>query len=48
MRIDALDHFAVELQHEPQHAVRGGMLRAEIYREGAEVLFGHGNGLFGQ
>ena len=43
MRIDPLDQFAVELQHEAQHAVRGGMLRAEIHREGAEVLFGHGN-----
>ncbi len=30
MRIDALDHFAVELEHEPQHAVRRRMLRPEI------------------
>ena len=30
MRIDALDHFAVELEHKPQHAVRRRMLRAEI------------------
>ena len=30
MRIDALDHFAVELQHEAQHAVRRRMLRPEI------------------
>jgi hypothetical protein len=29
MRIDALDHLAVELEHEAQHAVRGRMLRAE-------------------
>ena len=41
MRIDALDDFAVELQHEAKHAVRGRMLRAEIDREIAEVLFGH-------
>ena len=33
MRIDALDHFAVELEHEPQHAVRRRMLRPEIDRE---------------
>ena len=46
MRIDALDDFAVEFQHEAQHAVRGRMLRAEIDREGAEVLFGHGRDLF--
>ena len=30
MRIDALDDFAVELQHHAQHAVRGRMLRPEI------------------
>ena len=28
MRIDALDHLAVELQHQAQHAVRRRMLRA--------------------
>ena len=38
MRIDALDDFAVELQHEPQHAMRRRMLRAEIDREIAKVL----------
>ena len=37
MRIDALDHFAVEFKHEPQHAVRGRMLRPEIDREIARV-----------
>ena len=41
MRIDALDHLAVEFEHEAQHAVRGRMLRAEVDREVAEVLFGH-------
>ena len=30
MRIDALDHLAVELEHEAQHAVRGRVLRPEI------------------
>jgi hypothetical protein len=33
VRIGLLDDLAVELEHEPQHAVRGGMLRAEIQRE---------------
>ena len=30
VRIGALDHFAVELEHEPQHAVRRRMLRPEF------------------
>jgi len=30
MRIDALDDFAVELQHQAQHAVRRRMLRAQL------------------
>ncbi len=30
MRIDALDHLAVELQHQAQHAMRRRMLRPEI------------------
>jgi hypothetical protein len=30
MRIDAVDHLAIELQHEAQHAVRGRVLRPEI------------------
>ncbi len=38
MRVDALDDFAVEFEHEPQHAMRGWMLRPEIDREIAEVL----------
>jgi hypothetical protein len=41
MRIDALDHLAIELQHEAQHAVRRRMLRAEIDREVAEIAFAH-------
>ena len=30
MRIDPLDDLAVEFEHEPQHAVRGRVLRPEI------------------
>ena len=41
MRIDALDHFAVELEHQAQHAVRGRMLRPEIDGEVADCGFGH-------
>jgi hypothetical protein len=37
MRIDTLDHFAVELEHQPEHAVRRRMLWAEIYGEFALV-----------
>src|SRR5262245_52197311 len=37
MRIDALDHLAVELEHEPEHAMGGRMLRAEIDGELALV-----------
>jgi hypothetical protein len=36
MRIDARDHFAVELEHQTQNAVRGRMLRSEIDREISE------------
>jgi hypothetical protein len=41
MRVDPLDHLAVELEHEPQHAVRGRMLRPEIDGEVAKRGFGH-------
>ena len=41
MRVDALDDFAVEFENQPQDAMRGGMLRAEIDREIAKVLFVH-------
>ncbi len=41
MRIDARDHFAVELQHQTQHAVRGRMLRSEVDGKIAKVLFVH-------
>ena len=33
MRVDALDHFAVELEHQAQHAVRRRMLRPKVDRE---------------
>ena len=39
MRIGALDHLAVELQDQPQHAVRGRMLRAEI--QCVAIIFDH-------
>ena len=32
VRVGALDDLAVELQHQTQHAVRGGMLRAKVQR----------------
>ena len=32
VRIGALDHLAVELEHQAQHAVRRRMLRPEIHR----------------
>src|SRR5262249_52817417 len=41
MRIDALDHLAVELQHQAQHAVRRRVLRPEINGEIAQLAFGH-------
>ena len=41
MRIDALDHLAVKLEHKAQHAMRRRMLRPEVDREVAEVLVGH-------
>ena len=32
VRIGALDDFAVELEHQAQHAVRRRMLRAKVHR----------------
>jgi hypothetical protein len=40
MRVDALDDFAVEFEHEAQHAVRSRMLRAKVDGKIAEVLAG--------
>ncbi|MNK90567.1 hypothetical protein D3C87_1106250 [compost metagenome] len=41
MRIDALDDFAVQLQNQTQHAVRGRMFRTEVDREIADVMLSH-------
>ena len=41
VRVDALDDLAVELQHEPQHAVGRGMLRPEVDVEVADFGFWH-------
>ena len=41
MGIDALHHFAIELEHQTKHAVRGRMLRTEIDGEIAQLGFGH-------
>ncbi len=38
MRIGFLDDFAVHLEHQAQHAVRGGMLRTEVHREIADLV----------
>ena len=39
VRIGALDHLAVQFQHQAQHAVRGGVLRAKI--QGVIFNLGH-------
>ena len=44
VRIGALDHFAVHLEHEAQHAVRRRMLRAEVDRVVLDLL--HGTKMF--
>jgi hypothetical protein len=41
MRIDTLDHLAVEFQNKAQNAMRGRVLRAEIDVEIADVMLGH-------
>ena len=41
VRVGALDHLAVEFQHQPQHAVRGRVLRPEIHR--VIAYFSHKN-----
>ena len=41
MRVDALDNLAVHLHDHAQHAVRGGMLRAEVERVVPDQSFGH-------
>ena len=39
VRVDALDHLAVQLQHEAQHAVRRGVLGPEVDVEVADFCF---------
>jgi hypothetical protein len=39
VRVRALDHLAVELEHEPQHAVGRGMLGPEVH--GVVADFSH-------
>ena len=39
MRIDAVDHLAVQFQHQTQHAMRRRMLRPEIDVEVADRAF---------
>jgi hypothetical protein len=38
MRVDPRHHFAIEFEHQAQHAVRSRMLRPEIDREVTQVL----------
>jgi hypothetical protein len=42
VRVNALDHFPIKLQHQTQHAVRCGMLGPEVDIELADFCFGHG------
>ncbi len=44
MRIGALDHLAVHLQNEAQHAMGRRMLRPEIHGEGLDESFGARDG----
>ena len=44
VRVGLLDDFAIELEHQAQHAVRRRMLRAEVHRVVADL--GH-RGMFG-
>ena len=37
VRIRLLDHFAIELEHQAQHAVRRRMLRPEVHRVVADL-----------
>ena len=41
MRINSINDFAVQLQHQAQHAVRCRMLRPEVDVELADFGFGH-------
>ena len=41
MRIDALDDFTVEFEHQTQHTVRGRVLRTEVDIEIADLSLSH-------
>ena len=41
VRVGALDHLAVELEHQAQHPVRRRVLRPEVHRVVADL--GHGS-----
>jgi hypothetical protein len=43
VRIGALDDFAIELEHQPQHAVRRRVLGAKIHRVVTDL--GHLSGM---
>ena len=38
VRVGAFDHLAVHLKHQAEHAVRRGMLRTEVERQGLDLL----------
>jgi len=41
MRVGALDHLAVQLDHKPEHAMRGRMLRPEVQGQVLDLGLGH-------
>ena len=41
MRIGTLDHLAIHLQNQPQHAMRRRMLRSEIQGQGLDLHLCH-------
>jgi hypothetical protein len=41
MRINAFDDFAIQLQHEAQHAMGRRVLRAEVDVEVSDFSFSH-------
>ena len=42
VRVHALDHLAIEIEHEAQDTMRRRVLRPEIQREIAQLGFSHG------
>ena len=45
MRVYSLDHFAIEVEHQAQHAMRSRMLRPKVHGETAQLGFRHGHSL---